>query len=93
MSLTDLIEEWLHSRQFIGWKIDRIKPTNYLTCDYIICRDHTFPMTVGDDYVIAIFDTYVSQLANPDDILHASDPKFLDKLWTILDHHYNFYHL
>jgi len=50
-------------------------------------------MMMGDDYIIAIFDAHIVSLASRDNILYASDPNFLDKLWAILKCHYETYHI
>lgn len=91
MDLTDLVEDWLRSKPAVGWGVYR-RATPDTICDYIFCRDHTYPMTEGDDYVIAIFEGYVVAFANPVITIQAGDPEFLNKLWAILkDHHTEFH--
>lgn len=91
MDLTDLIEGWLQSKPAVGWGVYRRSSPGDI-CNYIFCRDHTYPMTEGDDYVIAIFDNYITAFTNPVITIQASDPEFLNKLWVVLKNHFIEYH-
>lgn len=91
MLLTDLIETWLRSKPAFGWGVYRY-PNSGAICDYIFCREHTWPMTEGDDYVVAIFPDHITAFIKPTQEVQAGDPLFLDKLWAILDDHNKEYH-
>ena len=91
MSLTDLVETWLRSKPAIGWCIYRYPNSEYI-CDYIFCREHTWPMVEDDDYIIAIFKDRITTFAKPIIEIQAGNPEFLDKLWIILHSHYKEYH-
>jgi hypothetical protein len=90
MSLTDLIETWLRSKPAIGWGVYRYP--NRGLCDYVFCREHSWPMIEGDDYIVAIFTDHIAAFTRPIIEVQAGDPLFLDKLWHILDNHYKEYH-
>jgi hypothetical protein len=92
MSLTDLIEAWLKSRNAAGWQVSRYRSIPTI-CNYIVCRDHTWPMTAGDDYVIAIFGDHIVPFSSSSTALYATDPEFLNKLWNILSDHNSRYHI
>ena len=91
MSLTDLIESWLRSKPAIGWGVYRY-PNSGGICDYIFCREHSWPMTEGDDYIVAIFSDHIAAYTKPIIEVNASDPEFLNKLWAILQDHHKRYH-
>lgn len=92
MDLTDLIETWLRSKPATGWGVYRY-PNSGAICDYIFCREHTWPMTAGDDYVVAIFEDRITAFTKPILEVQAGDPCFLDKLWSILQNHNKEYHV
>jgi hypothetical protein len=95
MSLTDLIEVWLQSRNATGWQISRFDAPFLPSpcCSYIMCRDHTWPMNAGDDYIMAVFDDHIVPFSSYTIPLYATDPEFLNKLSDILNDHNNRYHI